>query len=205
MLPESISNLAQTIRNIPGLGVKSSQKMAIDLLQMNQENFQNLVEAMTKTRQKIGFCKRCGFFAEGNLCNICSNANRNTHQICIVEKPTDVLSLEKSEIYHGTYSVLNKLISPLDNIFAENTRINNLIETLSETTLDGKEIELILFLRPSFAAEATVAYIKETIRNRGLYQNIKITKMAQGLPLYYNPDTLDSGTMIRALEDRKIV
>ncbi len=204
MLPQSISDLSQTIRTIPGLGAKSSQKMAIDLLQMSQENFQNLINTMTQARQKVGFCKRCGFFAEGNLCQICSNTSRNLHQICIVEKPTDVLSLEKSEIYYGVYHVLNKLISPLDNIFAENTTIANLVETLIQTTQDSKEIELILFLRPSFATEATTAYIKETLKNQNLDKLVKITRMAQGLPLYYNPDTLDSGTMIRALEDRKI-
>jgi recombination protein RecR len=203
MLPLAIINLAEKFRTLPGIGNKSSQKMSLDILQSSDEDFANLIIAMNDARNNVRFCDKCGFFAEGKLCNICSNQNRLRTQICIVEKPTEVISLEKSEIYNGSYHVLNKLISPLDNIFAENTTISKLIDTISDLVSTNQNVELILFLRPSFATEATTAYIKEILKNKNWNERVSISRLAQGLPLYYNPDTLDMATMVRALTDRR--
>jgi recombination protein RecR len=205
MLPIAILNLAEKFRTLPGIGNRSSQKMSLDILQAKEEDFAGLVIAMQDARNNVRFCVRCGFFAEAELCNICSNNHRAKNQICIVEKPTDVISLEKSEIYNGTYHVLSKLISPLDNVFAENTTIDKLIENISELIVDNKDVELILFLKPGFANEATTAYIKEILKNKGWLERVSITRLAQGLPLYYNSDTLDTATMVRALTDRREV
>ncbi len=205
MLPESIANLAQSLRKLPGIGIKSSQKMAIDILQMPDEEMEVLLNSVNQTRTRVSFCERCGYFAENYLCDICNNDNRNHQQICIVENATDVIALEKSEIYRGVYHVLKKLISPLDNIFANNTTIDQLLSTIKEEFKDGKDIELILFLKPGFAGQATTAYIKELLVNNNLINQVKITRLAQGLPLYYNPDTLDNATMIKAIEDRREV
>jgi recombination protein RecR len=206
MLPLSILELAQKIRNLPGMGAKSSQKLALDLLQSKQEDFDDLIEAIKNSREKTFFCKQCGFFAEGHLCNICSNSSRNQSQICIVEKEIEVISLEKSESYRGVYHVLKKLISPLDNVFAENTTISSLIDDrLIKLTKDGQSVELILFLKPSFATEATTAYLKELLKEKKIDHLVSITRMAQGLPLYYNPETLDIATVTRALEDRRVI
>jgi recombination protein RecR len=203
MLPESISNLALSLRKLPGIGIKSSQKMAIDILQMKEEELELLLQSINDTRTKVKFCQKCGYFSENFLCNICSNENRNHSQICIVEKPTDIIALEKSEIYRGVYHVLEKLISPLDNVFANNTTIDTLLTNVKEELQNGKELELILFLKPGFAGQATTAYIKELLVNNNLINHVKITRLAQGLPLYYNPDTLDNATVIRAIEDRR--
>jgi recombination protein RecR len=203
MLPESISNLALSLRKLPGIGIKSSQKMAIDILQMKEDEIELLLTSIKQTRTKVKFCHQCGYFAENFLCDICSNENRNHAQICIVEKPTDIIALEKSEIYRGVYHVLDKLISPLDNVFANNTTIDDLLVTIKEEVHKGKDLELILFLKPGFAGQATTVYIKELLINNNLTKQIKITRLAQGLPLYYNPDTLDNATMIRAIEDRR--
>jgi recombination protein RecR len=201
MLPSSILSLSEKIKLLPGIGTKSSQKMSIDLLQISDLDFKELILTLQNTRSKIRFCKNCGFFAEKNLCEICSSESRNPRQICIVEKVTDVISLEKSEIYKGTYHVLNRLISPLDNVFAQDTTINELVERISSLKKKNSPIELILFLKSSFSSDATVAYIKEVLKHKKL--SVSITKMAQGLPLCYNPDTLDSATIVRALEDRR--
>ena len=203
MLPESISNLALSLRKLPGIGIKSSQKMAIDILQMKEDELESILTSINNTRTKVKFCHRCGYFAENYLCDICSNDSRNHSQICIVENATDIIALEKSEIYRGVYHVLEKLISPLDNVFANNTTINELLMTVKEEVSTNKDLELILFLKPGFAAQATTAYIKELLVNNDLIKHIKITRLAQGLPLYYNPDTLDNATMIRAIEDRR--
>lgn len=217
MLPRSIEELTERFRMFPGVGYRSSQKLSLDVLSMDNENFENLLKALIDVRDKVKFCENCGFFAEQRLCNICLSKTRNTQQICLVERPTDVISLERSEIYRGVYHVLNSLISPLDNIFPEDTTLNDLLDRRLKTMIEknlvktkksdnnffSDKIELILFFKAGFASEATTAYLKESIEKRGFGDYVKITRLAQGLPLYYNPDTLDQATMVKALEDRK--
>jgi recombination protein RecR len=203
MLPESLSFLAEKFQKFPGIGFKSSQKLALDVLQMSEEDFLELQRAIVEVKENVHFCPICGFFAEKdkNLCDICTNDRRKDNQICLVEKATDILTLEKSGIYSGKYHVLENLISPLENIFPENTTLANLIKDRIVDFED--EIELILFFKAGFAAETTTAYLRELIEQFKLGNKIKITRLAQGLPLYYNPDTLDQATMIKALEDRR--
>ncbi len=209
MLPPTLLELSTNLKKIPGIGQKSSQKLALDLLQLPIEEYQSFIISLEDARTKINFCKVCGFFCEGHLCVFCSSKVRDHSQICLVEKTTDLIPLEKSEIYRGVYHVLGKLISPLDNIFPEHTNVNKLIERIEEILEQGslngksKSIEIVLFLKPSFASDTTVAYIRETLENKGLLNQIKITRLATGLPLYYNTDTIDQATMVRAFEDRK--
>lgn len=218
MLPLAIQDLAEKFRHFPGIGVRSSQKLALDVLQMKEEEFNGLLKSLEETREKVKFCNTCGFFAQNKqdkeyICDICNNNLRHNWQICLVEKPTDVLSLEKSQIYRGRYHILQKLISPLDNIFPQNTDLDNLIQKRirdfientfqSNSVQTKKPLELILFFKAGFAGEATTAYIKETIIQKGWQKYVLITRLAQGLPFYYNPDTLDQATMVKALEDRK--
>lgn len=212
MLPEVLEEVVEKLKAFPGLGTRSSRKLALDILDLEQDQYTEWVAAMTKMRSEIQFCERCGFFASRDktesaiLCSLCRDSRRNPRQICVVEKPTDILLLERSENYRGQYFVLGGLISPLDNVFAEDTHINELFATrIPQTeTKPEEDIEIILFFRPSFNADATTAYLKEKI---ALIQNkvIKLSKLAQGLPLYYNPDTLDQATMSLALSDRREV
>jgi recombination protein RecR len=238
MLPDSLQTLAQNFKLFPGVGTRSSQKMALDALQMKDEDFNQFIKSLYQAKQKVKFCHNCGFFADIDqqptedknqnssqnklLCQICLDPNRDQNQICIVEKATDVLVMEKSETFRGKYFVLQKLISPLDNIFPEDTNISYFINTYlpnvnsnlsplkpplpqpKTTTQNHSQIELILFFKAGFSADATTLYLKESISDQLHFaQKIKISRLAQGLPLYYNPDTLDKATMIKALEDRK--
>lgn len=213
MLPEVLETVVTKLKEFPGLGTRSSRKLALDLLELDQNKFDELITSVHTMRDSIHFCPRCGFFAQAKkgesqdtLCSICSDAKRVNHQICVVEKPTDILLIERSENYRGTYFVLGGLISPLDNVFAEDTNISELFTTrLSEESLVAYgSAEVILFFRPGFNAEATTAYIKDKIAlHKGV--NITLSKLAQGLPLYYNPDTLDQATMSLALSDRREV
>jgi recombination protein RecR len=202
MLPQQLIELSQTLKKIPGIGQKSSQKLAIDLLQLSTEDYSELISNLDSTRNNVKFCQVCGFFAQDQVCAICSSKIRDQSQICLVEKPTDPLSLEKSDIYRGVYHIINKLISPLDNVFPEHTNVDSLIGRL-ENLVTQKNVELVLFLKPSFAADTTVAYIQDKLNNSGIMDKIKITRLATGLPLYYNTDTIDQATMIRAFEDRR--
>jgi recombination protein RecR len=206
MLPKAMQDLADKLKYFPGVGTRSSQKLALDLIHLTPEKYDELIVAFNQARTDVGFCDQCGFFAQkSKLCEICSDQTRNRAQICLVEKPTDVISMEKGQIYRGYYHVLNALISPLDNIFAENTRIGELFEHRLGALTKSGDVEVILFFKAGFAGEATTAYIKELIKDRGLTEKIKISRLAQGLPMYYNPDTLDQATMARALEDRRVV
>lgn len=215
MLPDVLEEVVTKLKEFPGLGTRSSRKLALDLLELEDEKYDQLVSAMQHMREHIDFCSQCGFFAQKSsqnessdtlLCSICQDSKRLTNQICVVEKPTDILLIEKSENYRGTYFVLGGLISPLDNVFPENTKINSLFDKrIPQLAASGvNEIELILFFRPGFNAEATTAYIKEKMRITGQV-TLKLSKLAQGLPLYYNPDTLDQATMSLALSDRRSV
>jgi recombination protein RecR len=211
MLPEAIENLAEKFRLLPGIGYRGSMKMALDVLQMPSEKFAELQTSLSAVKNEISMCSNCGFFAqaiaEPVLCEICKDKNRVKSQICLVEKATDVITIEKSQIYRGYYHVLNNLISPLDNVFAEDTTIGDLIDRRLSTILatGQSEVELILFFKLGFAAQATTAYIKEILKQKNLLNKVRISRLAQGLPMYYNPDTLDQATMAKALEDRREV
>ena len=206
MLPKAMQDLSDKLKYFPGVGTRSSQKLALDLIHLSPDKYDELIIAFNEARNEVGFCSQCGFFAQkGKFCEICNDKGRNKSQICLVEKPTDVISMEKSQVYRGYYHVLNALISPLDSIFAENTRIGELFEHRINTLANIGNIELILFFKAGFAGEATTAYIKELIKDRNLTEKVKISKLAQGLPMYYNPDTLDQATMARALEDRRFI
>jgi recombination protein RecR len=221
MLPEPINNVAYNFQKFPGIGFKSSQKLALDILQMKDDDYQQFLESVDRIKKEVRLCSQCGFFAQQQegvkeeecLCEICKNDGRNNYQICIVEKATDVITMEKSGIFNGRYQILENLISPLENIFPEDTKVSYFIQQrlpglLKEYESSKKmktpnQFELILFFKAGFASEATTAYLKEVLEQRKLLDIIKITRLAQGLPLYYNPDTLDQATMAKALEDRR--
>lgn len=268
MLPPIIQKASLEIQKLPGVGRRGAGKMALDILNLNEEQFNHFQSSIVRMRNEVFFCPNCGFFADNSvnsissgdnqnkkvfnnylqdflpffakdLCSICANPERNPYQICVVEKVTDILNIEKSQIYHGFYHVLSKLISPLDRVFAEDTTLFRLFEQIdSLLNLDQKnnkntkylgseeeagstnleiknhqnnsnksqtpnQIELILFFKTGFSAEATTAYIREKIEQESLQNQVRLTKLAEGLPLYYNPDNLDQATMIKALEDRK--
>jgi recombination protein RecR len=220
MLPKAILELAENFQKFPGVGLKSSQKLALDVLAMKQEDYQIFLNSALQIKQEVKLCSQCGFFAqksensrEKHVCEVCKNLTRNDYQICLVEKNTDVLTLEKAQIFNGRYQVLENLISPLENIFPENTKVGYFfnqrlpqlltkLENLRKIKTPEK-MELILFFKAGFAAQATTAYIKEFIIQKNLQNRVYLTKLAEGLPLYYNPDTLDQATMAKALEDRR--
>jgi recombination protein RecR len=208
MLPAQIEEVSTEFRKLPGVGVRGSQKIALDILQLNSDNFVSFLQSLENMRKEVTFCSNCGFFAEKTsnlpLCNICKDASRLNHQICLVEKATDIITVEKSQSFRGVYHVLEKLISPLDNIFPQDTKLNELLEHRLISELPKSPIiELIIFFKQGFSADATTAYLVERLKQMGLSEKVKITKLAQGLPMYFNTETLDSETLSRAIQDRK--
>jgi recombination protein RecR len=210
MLPTTIIETINTFQKLPGIGKRGAQKLALDILESNEELYNQLILNIDQMRTKVKFCSNCGFFSTENLCNICTNTLRDPSKICVVEKTTDVLNIEKTGIYNGVYHVLNHLISPIDNIFAQQTTINELISRRIPSGFahlkQGQKLELIIFFKSGFACDATTAYLRDSLAESGLnMENISMTKLAEGLPLYYNPDNLDQATLVKALEDRRII
>jgi recombination protein RecR len=208
MLPLVISQLQEKFMLFSGIGSRSAQKLAIEVLEMPAPTYKDFVTSMQLVKQSVCFCDNCGFFAERtsdiNFCEICKNKDRNQLQICLIEKPTDVMTIEKSQIYKGTYHILSKLISPLDNIFIEHTNLPKLLATRLPNLLSQNpniNVEIIVFLKNNFAGDTTFAYLRESIEEYN--GRIKLTQLAQGLPSFYNPDTLDQATMAKALENRR--
>jgi recombination protein RecR len=207
MLPQSILNLIENIQKLPGVGRRGAQKLSLDLLTSSQEDYQKIMDSIEKMRTEVRLCNNCRFFAEEELCRICTDKSRDHKKICLVEKATDVLNLEKSGIYNGAYHVLEKLISPIDNIFADSTNLPDLLTRrlphLISSLKEEENVEFIFFFKSGFSADTTIAYIKDYINEKGWQKRIILTKLAEGLPLYYNPETLDQATMVKAFEDRK--
>jgi recombination protein RecR len=214
MLPESITSVTDILMRFPAVGRRSSQRIALQILEQSDTEFDHLIEQLQKMKQSVTFCPTCSFFSQNNLeCDICRDHSRSVLQICILEKGTDVIALEKSLSYHGRYQVLSRLISPLDNIFADNTnlpqlftRIENIVDKIRQGQVTSRSplpyLELIFFLQPSFNAEATLAYVREKIQDKGWSEFVRLSKLAQGLPSFYNVDTLDQETLSKSIEGR---
>lgn len=202
MLPESIEQFAEVVRGLPGVGKRSAQKLALDLLALDKDRYNEFMVKLDTMRKVVGYCEVSGVLSETPVSPMLSDSHRNQNLICVVQDPTDVLSVEKSAIYNGTYHVLVNLINPLENSFVENTTIGKLLERTK--SLEGS-VELVFFLKNSFASEATVAYIKKSLQDMSMNNRVQLTRLAQGLPLHFSTDYLDSATMIKAFEDRRPV
>jgi recombination protein RecR len=212
-LPQSLDKLIEALEQFSGIGYKGAHKMALEVLQFTEEEYANLDQSLRAARQNIKFCEECGFFAEARtgedklLCPICQNWKRHHERLCLVETAPEVLTLEKLEQYFGRYHVLQNLINPLENIFPENTTVHDLLDRripkILEKLREQEILELILFFRAGFESEATTLFLRDTIATRWYKDRVKITRLAQGLPMVYNPQTVDMGTLRKALEDRR--
>ncbi len=197
MYPDSLQELIQGFRYLPGIGEKTAERFAFAVLELDEEKVDLLVEGLKDVKEKIHSCKVCNALTEEELCTICSSKDRVTTTLCIVEDPKSIILFEKLGIYKGLYHVLNGLISPLDGINPEDIGINQLLERLTA----GQFQEVIFAFRPSIEGETTSLYIKQILS--GL--NIKITKLASGVPMGADMEYIDALTLERALDDRKEV
>lgn len=202
MLPDSIAELADELRSLPGVGKRSSQKLALDMLSLTESDYDTLIEKMKSMRDRVRYCEVSGVLTETPVSPMLSDTRRNQKLICVVHEPVDVISVEKSGIFHGTYHVLFQLINPLENIFVENTNIPKLIDRIEKTV---GSVELVFFVKSTFASEATIAYIKKILEEKGLSNRVELTRLAQGLPLHFSTEYLDQATMVKAFEDRRPV
>jgi len=193
-VPKSVQSLIEAFERLPGIGPKSAQRLTYYLLHAPQEEAKALAEAAINMKEKTKICSICFNIGEEDLCQICSDPNRDQTTITVVENPLDVLALEKAN-FKGLYHVLHGVISPLENIGPGEIHIKEILPRLK----DGKVKEIILATNPTMEGEATAMYIQRLIFPLG----VKITRIARGLPVGSDLEYADETTLLRALEGRK--
>lgn len=191
-LPKALDDLVNALSRLPGIGRKTALRLAFHILKSERSEADELAGSIKRVKEQIKLCARCFNFTEKELCEICSDTNRNSKIICIVEDPQNIHLIEKTNEYNGLYHVLGGIISPLDGIGPEDLRIKELFNRL-----EGVE-EVIVALNPSTEGEATSIYLARLIKNMG----INITRLARGVPLGSSLEFVDELTLSKALQAR---
>jgi len=191
---ESIRKLIENLSKLPGIGEKSAERIALFIINMEKQEVRDLATSVWKAKQNANYCKVCNNFSETEVCDICRAVNRDKSVICVVEQSKDVIALERPGTFKGLYHVLMGAISPLDGISPENLTIKKLLERLKKDSIK----ELIIATDSDVEGETTALYLKKLIS--GL--NIKITRIASGIPMGSKLEYADQATLAKALEGR---
>ncbi len=193
---DTVSRLIFELSKLPGIGEKTAARLTHFILRQNEDYAQSLAEAILNAKQKTSLCQSCLTFTDTNPCRICSSQDRNASLICVVERPTDVLSIESSGIFRGYYHVLHGTLSPLEGVGPEELKIKELLFRINQHP--GQLREVILATNPSVEGEATALYLARIIKPLG----IKVTQLAYGLPVGGLLEYSDKQTIGKALENR---
>ena len=191
----SFSKLIDVFRKMHGVGSKSAVRMAYHILSLSDSEAKELADTILNAKEKIHYCSVCQNITEDEVCEICSNEKRDRSVLCVMEKPKDVIALEKTREYFGMYHVLHGSISPLDNIGPEELKIKELIARIAE----GGFKEVIMANSPSIEGEATAMYISKLIKPFG----VKVSRIAYGLPVGGDLEYADQVTLAKAIEGRR--
>ena len=192
-----LNRLMTALRCLPGVGPKSAQRMALHLLERDRDGAHRLVEALQAALGGIGRCRLCRDLSETELCALCANPRRDRSLLCVIETPADVLAVEQATGFQGVYFVLMGHLSPLDGIGPAELGL----ETLEARLAEGEVREIILATNPTVEGEATAYYIAELARERG----IRATRIAHGVPLGGELESVDGGTLAHAFAGRRDV
>src|SRR5258708_1390790 len=194
-IAQPVVALIEEFSKLPGVGVKTAQRLTFFLLRSPADQARRLAEAILRVKESIVYCSRCFNITEADPCLICSNPNREQETICVVEEPLDVLALEKTGAYKGLYHVLHGALSPLEGGGPKDLRIEELLKRLQ-----GSKIrEVILATNPSFEGDYTADYLQKELKALP----VEVTSLARGLPLGADLEYADEGTLKRALEGRR--
>ena len=195
MTEPALQGLIDALRHLPGVGVKSAQRMAFHLLQHDREGARRLAGALTDAMQRMRHCRCCHTFTEAEICSTCQDPRRNPQLLCVVETPADQAALERSGSYSGLYCVLLGRISPLDGVGADDIGAARLLERAA----DGVVQEVILATGFTAEGEVTAHALAQALRARGL----KVTRLARGVPAGSELEYVDLGTIAHAMGDRR--
>ena len=191
-----LKQLIDSLRTLPGVGPKSAQRMAFYLLERDREGGLRLAQALQQAMKQVGHCERCRTLCESRRCSICDNKNRDQSTVCVVEGPSHMIAIEQTG-YHGVYFVLSGHLSPIDGVGPEDIGIEALTNLLDEMIVK----EVVLATNSTVEGEATAYYIAELVKSR----DIKVTRIAHGVPLGGELDYIDGGTLAKALADRTLL
>jgi recombination protein RecR len=196
-IAEPLQIAIEELSKLPSIGRKTAQRLAIHLLKCDIDSVEKLLSAIHDLKTKLRFCKRCFNFSTEDFCDICSNHKRDQSLICVVEEASDVIAIEKSNEYHGSYHVLGGVLSPLSGIGPESLHIRELLKRF-----EAEEIqEIILALNPDTEGEATSLYLAKLIKPLG----VKVSRIARGLPIGGDLEFADEATIGRAVLGRIII
>ena len=197
MYEGAIQDLIDALGRLPGIGPKSAQRIAFHILQSDSEIADSLVEAVRTVKERVKFCTECGNVSEEEQCRICRDPRRDPSKICVVEESKDVIAIERTREFRGKYHVLGGAISPIDGIGPEQLRIRELMVRLADAGI----VEVILATDPNLEGEATATYLSRLIKP----MDIKVSRLASGLPVGGDLEYADEVTLGRAFEGRRDV
>lgn len=193
--PQTIKNTIDCFKKLPGIGEKTAERLALSLLNQTDEMLSSFSTSVLNIKKNTKKCSICNSFSENDICDICSDVDRNQNTICVVENPKNVILLEKVGTYNGAYHVLNGLISPLDGITPDDINLEQLIKRIDNNDIK----EVIIALKPSIEGETTSLYISKILEDK----KVLVSKIAHGIPLGADMDYIDPLTLELALENRK--
>jgi recombination protein RecR len=191
----SLEELIAALRCLPGVGAKSAQRMAFHLLQRDRQGAARLGHALTRVLEAVGHCERCNNFSETPVCGLCASAQRDASLLCVVETPADLMMLEQAQCFGGLYFVLMGRLSPLDGIGPKDIHLDRMLAR----ALDATVKEVLLATNFTNEGEATAHFIGEMLTAKGL----KVTRIARGLPVGGEIEHVDTGTLARAVIERR--
>jgi recombination protein RecR len=194
-LPTPISDLISALTKLPGVGPRSAERIALHIVQADSSNVKQLAQTIVEARERVRFCDVCGALTEQTPCAICADPRRDASLVCIVERPVDILSVEKSATFRGKFHVLGGKISPLNGVEPEDLRISDLEQRLGREPIK----EIVIALGTDVEGDATSFYLAKRLTREGL----KITRIAHGLPAGTGLEFADELTLSRALEGRR--
>ena len=195
--PPSIMNLIRNLSRLPGIGVKTAERLAMHILQKPRKEAERLSRSILEVREKAKLCSLCFALSDSDICNICSNPERDPAILCVVEHPAEMVAVEKSGAFRGLYHILQGALSPMDGVGPDNIRIRELISRVEE----GQVREVVLATNTNVEGESTASYISECLKN----YPIKVTRIASGVPVGGELKYVDQVTLKRAMETRHTI
>lgn len=194
--PASLENLIDKFAALPGIGRKSAQRLAFYVLSLPEGEAEGFANAIIEAKKNVSCCKVCQNLTEGEVCSVCSSDRRDRSTVCVVSEPRDVLSIERSHEYNGVYHVLHGVLSPISHVGPDDIKINELVKRVAS---DDSEIsEIIMATNPDTEGEATAMYISRLLKPF----DVKVTRLAYGIPVGSNLEFADDATLLRAIEGR---
>ena len=194
-LPTALQELTDQFAKLPGIGGKTAQRLALYMLELPDEDAKAFASAITEAKRTVHSCPICQNLTDTDICSICADSSRDQSVICVVAEPKDVIALERSREFSGTYHVLHGVISPLNHISQDDIRIKELLMRIAE----GNVSEVIMATNPDTEGEATAMYISRLLRP----MEVKVTRLAYGIPVGSQLEYADEVTLSRALEGRQ--